>query len=198
MAAALRPGRYYHIYNRGNAGADLFREKRNYRFFLKKYAHYIEPVAQTFAYCLLRNHFHLLVHVRPGVEDASHQFARLFNSYTKAVNRDWGRTGNLFQRPFKRREVASEAYFATLARYIHHNPQAHGFVEDFRTWPHSSYPALRSTRATRLPRALVMDWFGGRASFRAAHGAAAPTPPAVDEDFETQVEGSHHQTCQVF
>ena len=191
MPTKLRPGRYYHLYNRGNNSENLFREERNYRFFLKKYAHYIEPVAQTFAYCLLKNHFHLLVRVRPGAEDASQQFAHLFNSYTRSFNRTYDRHGSLFEKNFKRREVASEAYFATLVRYIHRNPQAHGFVEDFRTWPHSSYAALHGTRSTRLRRALVMDWFGGRASFRAAHDRAAGSqalPPAVDEDFEAEVE----------
>ena len=191
MPAKLRPGRYYHIFNRGNNGEDLFREERNYRYFLKKYAYHIEPVAQTFAYCLLENHFHLLVRVKAGT--ASQQFSNLFNGYTKSVNRAWGRTGNLFQRPFKRKAVASDEYFTRLVRYIHYNPQAHGFVEDFRTYPHSSYPALCEKRPTRLKRVLVMEWFGGRAHFRTAHDEAARRqPPAeplaavVDKDFEAQ------------
>ena len=60
----LRPCQYYHVYNRGINGEDLFREERNYRYFLEKYAQYIEPVAETYAYCLLGNHFHLLVRIR--------------------------------------------------------------------------------------------------------------------------------------
>jgi REP element-mobilizing transposase RayT len=187
MPEPLRPGRYYHVYNRGNGGEDLFHKARNYRYFLKKYAHYMAPVADTFAYRLLRNHFHLLVRVKRAAEyppgrvplEASRQFGHLFNSYTKSVNRAWGRTGSLFQRPFRRKAVASEHYFTHLVRYIHRNPQAHGFVEDFRTYPHSSYAALRSRRATRLRRARVVEWFGGRASFEAAHRrAAAPEVPA--------------------
>ena len=59
--APLQPGHYYHIYNLGNNREDLFRETRNYAYFLKLYAHHIHPIADTFAYCLLRNHFHLLV-----------------------------------------------------------------------------------------------------------------------------------------
>ena len=60
----LEAEQYYHIYNRGNNGETLFREERNYRYFLNLYAKYIEPVAETFAYCLLKNHFHFLVHVK--------------------------------------------------------------------------------------------------------------------------------------
>ena len=55
---------YYHVYNRGNNREPLFRERRNYPYFLKLYAKYIEPVAETYAYCLLKNHFHLLIRTK--------------------------------------------------------------------------------------------------------------------------------------
>ncbi len=57
----LEPGKFYHIYNRGNNGENLFKEERNYSHFLSKYAKYIEPLAETYAYCLLKNHFHICV-----------------------------------------------------------------------------------------------------------------------------------------
>jgi putative transposase len=60
----LQPGLYYHVFNRGNNGEDLFREERNYSFFLKLYGKYITPVADTYAYCLLRNHFHVLLRIK--------------------------------------------------------------------------------------------------------------------------------------
>lgn len=50
--APLQPGRFYHIYNRGVNGENLFREDRNYRFFLDKYAYHVAPVVRTFAYAL--------------------------------------------------------------------------------------------------------------------------------------------------
>ena len=61
--APLEYGQYYHIYNRGNNREDVFYEERNYRHFLSLYAKYILPIADTYAYCLLRNHFHLLVRI---------------------------------------------------------------------------------------------------------------------------------------
>jgi len=61
---SLQYGHYYHIYNRGNSGEILFREERNYPYFLKLYAKYIEPVEETFAYCLLSNHFHFIVRIK--------------------------------------------------------------------------------------------------------------------------------------
>ncbi len=60
----LQPGGYYHIYNRGNNREDLFREERNYRYFLQLYVYHVYPIADTFAYCLMRNHFHLLVRIK--------------------------------------------------------------------------------------------------------------------------------------
>lgn len=60
----FEPDQVYHIYNRANGNENLFRESRNYRFFLQKYFAYINPVAETYAYCLLPNHFHAMIRVR--------------------------------------------------------------------------------------------------------------------------------------
>lgn len=59
---------YYHIYNRGVNRENIFLEERNYEYFLKLYEKHIEPVVDTFAYCLLRNHFHLSVRVKSEEE----------------------------------------------------------------------------------------------------------------------------------
>jgi len=173
--ATLQPGLFYHIYNRGNNREDLFLEERNYRYFLQLYAQHVHPVADTFAYCLMRNHFHLLVRIKETsrvlktsqvsetceVSKPSQHFSNLFNAYTKAINKAYQRTGSLFEERFGRIEVSSDAYFANLIFYIHFNPQKHGFVKSFREWPWSSYHALRSGGTTKLDRAQVLDWFGG-------------------------------------
>ena len=198
----LQPGEYYHIYNRGIDGEVLFREVRNYHHFLRLWAKYIEPVADTYAYCLLSNHFHFLIRIKQeetgpilkigpvldGEEDqtgpvsktgpvsgpvlsVSRQFNNLFIAYAKAFNKAFDRTGSLFESPFKRRRIDSDRYFVTLVVYIHRNPEKHGFVDDFRRWPYSSYQAILSTRATRIQRAAVLDWFGGAAAFEEMHTA---------------------------
>jgi len=188
----LRHGEYYHIHNRGNNGENLFFEVRNYRHFLGLYARHIEPVAETFAYCLLRNHFHVLVYVRTEEEQEecyqsqipsvagefkprkpSQQFGNLFNAYAKAVNKAYGRTGSLFENPFGRKPVTSDAYFTQLIAYIHHNPQKHGFVDDYRAWEYSSYHSLLSRKPTRLKRDAVLGWFDGIDGFQAMHRQAA-------------------------
>ncbi|WP_423130327.1 transposase [Gaoshiqia sp. Z1-71] len=60
----LTYGHYYHIYNRGNNSCNIFREADNYEHFLELYDKYISPVADTFAWVLMPNHFHLLVRIK--------------------------------------------------------------------------------------------------------------------------------------
>ena len=64
MSIELEPDSFYHIYNRANGNEKLFASKENYRFFLKRYKDLITPIADSFAYCLLPNHFHFLVRIK--------------------------------------------------------------------------------------------------------------------------------------
>ncbi|TAH01758.1 MAG: hypothetical protein EAZ15_06720 [Sphingobacteriales bacterium] len=189
----------YHVYNRGNNGAPIFKTQNNYSFFLKKYALYIEPVASTFAYCLLGNHFHLLVKIKCETEIISNsqikypnkviesiphyiskQFAHLFNSYSQAFNTQFNRTGNLFETPFRRIEVKETAYFLKLIWYIHFNPQKHGFVKDFREYPYSSYHSHLLQTITKLKRSEVLNWFGGVDEYVRFHSLQLETASISD------------------
>ena len=53
-------GQYYHIYNRGNNKENIFIEDKNFNYFLKKMKEYLIPIADVYAYCLLKNHFHII------------------------------------------------------------------------------------------------------------------------------------------
>ena len=64
----LEHGNFYHIYNRGVNGEELFRENKNYEYFLQLYDKYIDLIADTFAWALLNNHFHLLVRIKEEEE----------------------------------------------------------------------------------------------------------------------------------
>lgn len=59
---------YYHIYNRGNNRENIFVQERNYDYFMHLYEKYIDPIADTFAYCLLRNHFHVSLRTKTEEE----------------------------------------------------------------------------------------------------------------------------------
>jgi putative transposase len=199
----LQFGTYYHIYNRGNNRENIFFEDRNYRYFLQLYAKYVEPVADTYCYCLLPNHFHLLVRIKTVEEQSSRtetlrvsetlrvlqpsqRFGNLFNAYTKAINKAYERTGSLFQNPFGRKPVDSDAYFIWLITYIHQNPQKHGLIDDFRAWTYSSYHAHNSDQPTRLKRDDVLAWFGGVGAYQAYHRRQVTdrqVTPLVPDDF---------------
>ena len=64
---SLEFGQYYHIYNRGINGCDLFTSEENYHFFLSLYEKYIDSIADTFAFVLMPNHFHILIKLKDGI-----------------------------------------------------------------------------------------------------------------------------------
>ena len=149
---------YYHIYNQANGDDQLFREDKNYDYFLKKYSQHIDPVAETISWCLMPNHFHFLVKIKDEKELAStfpkfqtlekfedqsrfvsKQFSNFFSSYSQSFNKIYHRKGSLFLKNFKRKQIQSEDYLRKLILYIHLNPVKHGFVDSVRHWKWSSY-----------------------------------------------------------
>lgn len=181
---AFLPGCFYHVFNRSNNKERLFKQPRNYKYLLTKYDQYLSTYVKTYAYCLLRNHFHLLVKVNPFA-DFQHlypnkdeqdlhkiigkQFATLFGTYTKAINKQEGRYGNLFQRPYKRKQIENESHFSYLVYYIHANPQLHTPNVDFKTYKWSSYQTILSKSKTKIARDEVLAWFGGVNEFKEFH-----------------------------
>jgi REP element-mobilizing transposase RayT len=177
----LLPGGIYHIYNCGNNGESLFKEERNYYYFLKKYQQYCTKILETYAFVLMNNHFHLLIkvneHVRVTGKDgktetelnASRQLSHFLNSYAQSINKAYQRSGKLFEEPFKRKMVKKSSYFTRLIHYIHLNPEYHGFVTDFRHWEFSSWHLLMHERSSFVAKQKVFDWFGSKIQFEHYH-----------------------------
>lgn len=153
----LKPSTYYHIFNHANGDEDLFREPENYRYFLQQYYKYINGIADTYAYCLMPNHFHLLVRIKtkeaitthlPGFKNLagvaasnllSKQFSNFFNGYSKAFNKKYERRGSLFLKNFTKKEILQKDYLSAVILYIHLNPVKHGFTRRPENWKWSSY-----------------------------------------------------------
>ncbi|MDL2145061.1 hypothetical protein QQY79_21240 [Flavobacterium tructae] len=179
----LEFGKYYHIYNRGINNENLFKENRNHVHFLNLYNKHIEPIAETFAWCLLKNHFHLLVRIKTFEEIlrthedyeikriiAPHQsFGNLFNAYTKAINKGYNRHGALFERAFKRKLIDNETYLQTVIKYIHYNPVNHGFCQHPIEYPWSSYQTCISEKPTKLKREKVISLFQDIEGLKSSH-----------------------------
>ena len=172
----FEPECFYHIYNRTVDLKPLFTNTDNYLYFLKRYNDYVSNVAETYAYCLLGNHFHLLVRIKPLTDltsfqklsnlksdkthdIVSHQFQKFFQSYAMAFNKQQSRVGTLFQTPFKRTKITTNTYLKKCVHYIHFNPQKHGLVKDFRDYTWSSYHSYLSQRPSKLQRSETIEWF---------------------------------------
>ena len=160
----LEPECTYHIYNRANGFEKMFREPRNYDFFMQKFKKYILPISHCIAYCLIPNHFHFLLQIKskPELEwyyretfqkfkafgkfddkliyyRNSKQFANFFSCYTQSFNKIYKRPGGLFQSNFKRKLIDSQEYLQNAIAYIHTNPIHHEIAGDLEFWPYNSY-----------------------------------------------------------
>lgn len=122
----FEPKTIYHVYKQGNAKDNIFREDTNYGFFLKRYQKYIPPITDTYAYCLIPNHFHFMVRVKEGLKKyakekypnkdpqnfrnfadlLSNQFKNFLISYAKSFNKMYNRRGSLFLDNINRKSVS--------------------------------------------------------------------------------------------
>jgi REP element-mobilizing transposase RayT len=195
------PDSLYHVYNHGNGDENIFRSEGNYEYFLMKFNQYISPIADTFAYCLMPNHFHFALCIKEeskltehfkdkltknpqGFENLagliSRKFSNFLNAYAKAFNKMFERKGSLFLDNIQRKKIENENYFTHLIHYIHYNPVHHGFVRDLDDWKYSSYHAFLSEKKTKVERENVLQWFGGKDDFEKFH----QWKPKVDFEIE--------------
>ncbi|MFC6269590.1 transposase [Frigoriflavimonas asaccharolytica] len=179
----LETERFYHIYNRGINGGELFFEEQNYFYFLKLLTEKVKPVAKIYSYCLMKNHFHILVRInsegeiRSGFPDKndieiekiiSRQFSNTFNSYSQAINKRFGRTGKLFELPFRRKKIITEQQLVNCILYINKNPAKHKIESDFFKYPYSSIENILSKNNFFVESKEVIDLFDDEINLRIA------------------------------
>ena len=155
---------FYHVYNRGVEKRDIFLDDADYTAFLSIIHAYISPPKtslqqpvqgralrirehqldqeiQLLAYCLMPNHFHLLVKQKLA-SSVTNFMRRFLTAYSMYFNERYNRVGSLFQGRFKAKEVEKEEYILHLSRYIHRNPLKVQIsrVGDLKSFCWSSYP----------------------------------------------------------
>ena len=183
--ASFEENFYYHIYNRSINRETIFIENKHYNFFLKKCKTLILPFFRIEAYCILPNHYHLLVQVkiitaeikeeikRQGTaksmkyqegkisynEFLVDQFKRLFQSYSVWFNLLKNRSGSVFQKRFKRILIKDEYKWKHILAYIHHNPIHHKLETNYLDWKYSSYASFLSNNPTSISREQVLIQF---------------------------------------
>lgn len=165
----FRAGGYYHIYNRGDNRKDIFRDNGDYLSFLKRLklamGLAVAPTSKIksfptgsftiLAYCLMPNHFHILVQ-QNNDQSVGELIRKVGTSYVKYFNARYGRIGNLFQDVFKAKLVDNDSYLTYLTAYIHNNP-----AEPWR-YAYSSLPEYLGIRQGTLCKPdFVLKYFDG-------------------------------------
>lgn len=130
-----------HVFSRGVDKQDIFRSDGDRRCFLALVNHHFRlQKVSLFAYCLMGNHFHLLLSPSKGpLGIAMHHVLTRYSLY---FNHQHVRVGHLFQNRFKAKICANDAYLIHLIAYIHLNPVRAGLVQTPSVWPWSSHAAF--------------------------------------------------------
>jgi len=155
----LIPGHYYHIYNKAVSDNLLFVEDKNYHFFILKIKKYLLSTVDVLAYCLMPNHYHLLVHLKTN--NLSKGMQQLALSYSASFNREYQRKGHLFQGRYQIKPVDDQIYLDHLSRYIHLNPVSAGYASKPERWVYSSYREYIGKRTLEFinPK-VILNLFG--------------------------------------
>jgi REP element-mobilizing transposase RayT len=159
---------FYHIYNRGINGCLIFENDENKSFFLSRLSKHLFGKISILGYCLMDNHFHLVIRLNEDHEIVTQAFSNFFNSYAKAFNKRTGRTGSLFEKHFKRIKLNDENYLKQLIVYVHLNPKNHLDLK-FQDYKYSSFRAFISKQETKIEKEEVLQLFGGLENFIFCH-----------------------------
>jgi len=170
MSRPLRiefPDAWYHVLNRGRRGESIFHEARDYQIFLQT----VQEAGELWhfrvaAYCLLPNHYHLLVQT-PNA-NLSRCMRHIDGVYTQRFNRGHGHDGPLFRGRYKSLLIEADAYLLQLVRYIHRNPLVAGLAQTLDEYPWSSHLGYlsRSTKWEWLYKEPVLEMFAANSSAR--------------------------------
>lgn len=135
------PGAVFHVISRGNDQQNIFHDDSDWRVFLRVLSRVKENTGyKLYAYCLMSNHFHLLLEVNRTSLSAIMQSA--LTQYSRYFNDKRDRSGHLFQGRYSATICGKGSYFLGLLRYIHLNPVKARIIQDPRDWPWSGHNGL--------------------------------------------------------
>lgn len=153
------PDTVYHIYNRGNNKQRIFFSEENYTFFLEKIRKNILPQCEILSWCLMPNHFHLMIYATDKscienygseslkIQALAYWIGIVQSSYAQAINKQNGTSGSLFQSKTKAKPLTDSSDIIRCFYYVHQNPFKAHMVKKLEDWGFSSfsdYVGLRS------------------------------------------------------
>lgn len=148
----------YHVYNRGNQHQSVFFKDADYMLFLRKIREQLLPVADILAWCLMPNHFHLMICANDKgcsrrisgsneIQELSYRMGIMLSSYASVINKEHCTDGSLFQKKTKAKLIDNQEYMICCMHYIHQNPMVAGLtdgtLEDWKYSSFSDYAGLR-------------------------------------------------------
>ena len=139
IARGLSDGSVFHVINRGNGRQEVFHKRGDYYAFTSAIEEAVECFdVKILAYCLMPNHFHLLLQPERGGELI--KFMQwLMTSHVRRYHRHYGTSGHVWQGRYKSFIVQEDDHLLTVARYVEGNPVRAGFVKSARNWNWSSH-----------------------------------------------------------
>ncbi len=143
---------FYHVYNRSFNKTRVFYKDENYYYFIRK-LNSIRNLCDIIAYCLMPDHFHLLIYIPEkseatrltalsgltGIQLISRKIGTILSSYTQGINKQEKRAGSLFQPKTKAKLLDQKNYPFNCFHYIHQNPHKARLVEKIEDWRFSSF-----------------------------------------------------------
>ena len=124
---------YYHIYNRGAGGAKIFHDAQDKRKFISLLQRYLDDADSKYAtydiellaYCVMSNHFHLLLFQDAQPDEITRFMRSVSTAYSMYYNLRYKNKGHVFQSVFRAVRITDESHLAHISRYIHLNPETY-------------------------------------------------------------------------
>ncbi|MFC1599675.1 transposase [Patescibacteria group bacterium] len=134
---SLKKSLHYHVYNRGVSQRKIFLNEADYRFFMYKIAFYkLKYSIELITYCLMPNHFHLLLKSGQETIKVSKFMHGLQLSYAKYFNRNYSHKGHVFESRYHFKEVVTPKSLMNVIDYIRQNPVKKKLVVAPEEWPY--------------------------------------------------------------